>query len=400
MDEIAPEQPGPDAQGPDDTGLADDAGVADRRRGRTWLGGAGTVVLVGLAVTGVQLWANLSYDDAEAAFQRSRAASAPATTTLIATMDDADEATDAAKAVDGVTAPELLSAEDRAALAAAADGLAQERADAGRIGLDPPSGPGEKPLMPWELFLRASDLRDRTTALDDRTAAQSSAARSLSGTISEVDDLGRDILQTARTAVPAIEKSTVDARCAPIVTLRKAAEDLKHAASSFDEGASDSLLELDEAVAAVRASAKSELAAKAGPLYDARRKAEAYARSISGGVLLEFVWTDRLLGQGAGQSGAGTATWDGNDGGTSHITLTNSIARYWPAEWTRALVTHEVGHSISAKCYEKFDWEDQDANEQWATAWAMSWGFSAYDSGANIYGTPSKALQNTAKTCR
>ncbi|MDR2997770.1 MAG: hypothetical protein LBU78_06585 [Microbacterium sp.] len=369
-------------------------------RRRTWLWVSGAVVATGLIVAGVQLWANLSYDDANDAFLHARVSAAPATATLIATMDSADKRTAAAKALEGVSAPELLSSENRASLAAAAEGLATDLADAGRIGLDPPREPQKKPLMPWELFLQASDLRDRTTALEDRTADQDDAARSLSDSVGDLDALGGRILDAAHAAVPAIEKTSVDSRFAPVIELRKAADEVKSAGSRLDESASDGMLRLDKAVTAVRASAKSELAAKAGPLYETRRKVEAYARSISGGVLLEFVWTDRLLGQGAGQSGAGTATWDANDGGTSHITLTNSIARYWPAEWTKALVAHEVGHSISAKCYEKFDWENEHANEQWATAWAMSWGYDAYDSGANNYGTPPKSLQQAAKTCR
>ncbi|REJ04570.1 hypothetical protein DY023_14105 [Microbacterium bovistercoris] len=394
MDEFAPERLATDAAEPPTVR------EPDSPRRHTWLWVTGAIVFAGLVITGVQLWANLSYDDAEEAFLHSRTAAQPATATLVATMEHADKATTAAKAVDGVTAPELLSDEDRAALAAGAAELAEENADAGRIGLDLPAAPREKPVMPWDLFLRASDLQERTSALEDRTETQDATARSLSRSIRGVDELGGRILDSAHAAVPAIEKASVDARFAPIIELRKAADEVGSARPDMDSSTSAGLLRLDKAVAAVRASAESELAAKAGPLFEARRKAEAYARSISGGVLLEFVWTDRLLGQGSGESGAGTATWDGNDGGTSHITLTNSIARYWPAEWTRALVTHEIGHAISAKCYDKFDWEDQDANEQWATAWAMSWGFSAYDSGANIYGTPSKTMQDAAKTCR
>ncbi|UNK72175.1 hypothetical protein [Microbacterium sp. H1-D42] len=370
-----------------------------RRRRRGWIWATGAVVLAGLVCGGVQLWANLDYDDAEAAFLQSREAAEPATLTLSETMDYAGGITDAAIAVDGVTSPELLSDADRKALGEAAAGLAQERDDAAAIGLTAPSTPNAKPLPAWELFPAASDLREGTAALDDRTDAQESAARSLSGTTKDLTELGTGILRSANEAVPAIEAATVEARFAPVIALRKAADSVQQE-SRFNEGASDMLLELDKAVIAVQASAKAERAAKAGPLFDARRKAETYARSLSGGVLLEFVWTESLLGQGAGDSAAGTATWDSEDGGTSHITLTNSVARYWPSDRMRSLVAHEVGHSISAKCYEKFDWERQPANEQWATAWAMSWGYSAYESGADEYGVPSKDMQAAAASCR
>ncbi|MFE6733281.1 hypothetical protein [Microbacterium sp. NPDC057650] len=397
MDEFVPDSAEPGLPEPPPLPVAEPAA---RSRRRTWLWISGAVVITALTVAGVQLWANLSYDDAEETFLHARVAAAPATATLIATMDSADERTAAARALDGVSTPELLGADDRAALSEAAEGLSKHRAEAERIGLSIPREPAKKPVMPWELFGQASDLGERASALEDRTAAQDDAARSLDDEVGDVDALGGRILDAAQAAVPAIEKASVDSRFAPIIELRKADDEVKNSGDRLDENASASMLRLDKAVTAVRASATTELAAKAGPLYDTRRKIEAYARSISGGVLLEFVWTDRLLGQGAGQSGAGTATWDANDGGTSHITLTNSIARYWPAEWTRALVAHEVGHSISAKCYEKFDWENEQANEQWATAWAMSWGYDAYPAGADNYGMPPKSMLQAAKTCR
>lgn len=394
MDQIAPEH----ATASETEARAEHTVLVRRRRRWPWIVGA--IVLIGLLCGAAQMWANLSYDDAADAFGQARTSSEPATTTLIATLDHADETAAAAKSVEAVTTPELFSDENRTALAAATDDLTEARADADGIGVTPPPAAGDKPVVPWELFLQASDLQQRTAELHARTDDQDSAARLLSTAIADIDALGGDILRTAREAVPAIEAAAVHARVAPILALRKAADTVKRTESDFDGEAATSLLQLDEAVAAVRASAKSELAAKDGPLYDARLKAEDYARSISGGVLLEFDWTDRLLGQGAGQSGAGTATWNSEDGGTSLITLTNSIATYWPADWTRSLVAHEVGHSISAKCYEMFDWEDEHANEQWATAWAMSWGYSAFDSGADQYGVPSAEMQKAAASCR
>lgn len=372
--------------------------TTSRRRRWPWI--AGAVVLTGLLCAGTQVWANLSYDDATDTFEQARTASEPATNTLVATLDHADVTASAARAIEAVKAAELFSDEDRSELSAAATDLEDELADAGDIGVAPPRPAGDKPVLPWELFSQASTLGQRTADLRERTDDQEAAARSLSTAIAEIDALGGDIMRSAREAVPAIEKSAVHARVDPILALRDAADTVRISEADFDDEAATSLLELDEAVTAARASAKAELAAKAGPLYDSRLAAEAYARSISGGVLLEFDWTERLLGQGAGQTGAGTATWDSADGGTSLITLTNSIARYWPAEWTRSLVAHEVGHSISAKCFEKFDWENADANEQWATAWAMSWGYSAFDSGADLYGVPSDDMQKAAVSCR
>lgn len=127
---------------------------------------------------------------------------------------------------------------------------------------------------------------------------------------------------------------------------------------------------------------------------------EALARSIAGGVLLEFEWQPMVNGCGDGGSAGGLATWNSGHGGYSTITLSNSVAERWPDAVMKALVTHEVGHAISAKCYHLFDWEDPDANEQWATAWALSLGHTADGNGAALYGYPPQELIDTAATCR
>ena len=52
-----------------------------------------------------------------------------------------------------------------------------------------------------------------------------------------------------------------------------------------------------------------ELAEKAGPLLATRLEIEAYARSISGGVLLDFDWAPFVAGTGGDAGIGGTATW-------------------------------------------------------------------------------------------
>ena len=102
-----------------------------------------------------------------------------------------------------------------------------------------------------------------------------------------------------------------------------------------------------------------------------------------------------------GSSGiGGLATWNSGRGGFSTITLSDSVAEWWPNADSRALVAHEVGHAISAKCHDKFDWENQAANEEWATAWAISMGHTALGNGVEAYGYPSQAMIDIAATCR
>ncbi len=150
----------------------------------------------------------------------------------------------------------------------------------------------------------------------------------------------------------------------------------------------------------LRASAESELAEKAGPLLETRLEIEAYARSISGGVVLDFDWAPLVNGLGGVYGMSGTATWNTARGGFSTITLSDSVAENWPSPDAMALVTHEVGHSITSKCSDLFDSADQDANEQWATAWAISLGHTALGNGVQAYGYPSQEMIDIAATCR
>jgi len=150
----------------------------------------------------------------------------------------------------------------------------------------------------------------------------------------------------------------------------------------------------------LKESAQSELAEKAGALLATRLEIEAFARSLAGGVVLDFDWAATVAGTGGRDGIGGTATWKTARGGFSTITLSHSVAETWPDADSRALVAHEIGHSITAKCHEKFDSQDHAANEEWATAWAISMGFTAPGNGTWAYGAPSQEMIDVAATCR
>jgi hypothetical protein len=129
-----------------------------------------------------------------------------------------------------------------------------------------------------------------------------------------------------------------------------------------------------------------------------------YMSSISGGIPLDVSWHATLTidGEpyGAGGSGAGLASWETRWGGLGTIQLTQSIADYWPAAWTRGLVTHEVGHAITSKCLELYEAAPFDGDdEMWATAWALSHGLED-GTGTEPYGRPSDEAVALAATCR
>lgn len=143
--------------------------------------------------------------------------------------------------------------------------------------------------------------------------------------------------------------------------------------------------------------------AKSGPLHTVRDEVEAFARSIAGGVRIDFTWQDIVIGHGQGRTAAGTATWDTADSGYSSITLTNSIARYWTS-WAgyRSLVAHEVGHAITSKCYDLFSGSLFNGdNERWATAWAIGMGYTVSEAnGSTLYGAPSQEQIDATLACR
>lgn len=257
----------------------------------------------------------------------------------------------------------------------------------------------EKPVWFWELWQSAREM-------DARAAAAAAHLEKVTAAESELDALESDMAASAVTlfesvegAAAALEKPNVSARAAKILDLRDAAADV---VTQTDAGsqAARAFTSYVTRVAALKESNAAELAEKAGTLSKTRLEIEAFARSISGGVVLDFDWAPIVNHMGGDWGMGGLATWDSARGGFSTITLSNSVAEQWPSPDARALVAHEVGHAISAKCSDKFDWKSRDANEAWATAWAISMGHTATGNGVWAYGYPPQAMIDKAATCR
>ncbi len=158
-----------------------------------------------------------------------------------------------------------------------------------------------------------------------------------------------------------------------------------------------------DAIDEVRASQATADAAKQDPAYPIHAEIEAYARSISHGVHLDFVWAQIVNGKGDGWL-SGTAQFWPTDGGWAIISLNFNVATFWrDGADARALVTHEVGHTqvVRDACKPLFDspvFNDND--EMWATAWAIGMGFDVPGSGIEAYGRPSNDQIATASKCR
>jgi hypothetical protein len=200
---------------------------------------------------------------------------------------------------------------------------------------------------------------------------------------------------------PTVDADNFDAENEPRIAFRYALADLDLA---DDVLAADHLLDYLEAAHALEASHAEEIAEKAGPLLDRRLAVQEFARSFSGGVLLDFDWAPTVNGYGTGGSYGGTSFWFSADGGYATITLTDSVATRWPDAGVQALVIHEVGHALLARSDCNilfFDSEFAEGGEEpWATAWAIGQGYAADGNGESVYGRPPADLIALSTKCR
>lgn len=363
------------------------------------VGAVGGTVVVVVMLAAVHVWATLRYDErADAA----AAARAEAVSVGLDALESRDEALTAIRAGthivdtarDGIVSPEALDAVESAAAEVAASVDDLETAVSGIIPEEP-----DRPVWTWELITEAP-LLDAHAIIAEQTAdATERRHRELASAHSDLDAAGAALFDTIDDTGEAFEAEHVSAQTSAVLDFR----DARAAAAAqpvIDEAAADAFIAYAASAEALQQSAAAELAEKAGPLLATRLEIEEYARSIAGGVVLDFDWEHVVAGTGGAQGIGGTATWNTARGGFSTITLSHSVAETWPSANARALVTHEVGHSITSKCWELFDWEDQAANEEWATAWAISMGHTAPGNGTWAYGYPSQQMIDLAATCR
>ncbi|WP_207480889.1 hypothetical protein [Microbacterium sp. SD291] len=395
-----------DAAGLGDHGLPSRFSGADavppRRRGRRRTGlvlGLLAGIAVVAALAAVQVGASLGYDDAEAAFDDA-ARSAITTSTQVRGANDqlkaaADIAdlileSDSGTLVDAATGDSLAVAlTDAEAVASAADGAVAEEV---------PSA-GEKPLWFWELFPASGRLDAERAQVIRLEQDLENASDSIAASGDEVDEAGVALLATASASAAGFESAHLSAGNDEVIALRDAAA-VVSSATVLDQAAADSFLTLETAAAQVLASEQAELAEKAGPLERVRLEIETFARSLAPGVLLEFDWNRIVNGAGENGSMGGLTTWWWDEPDRALIELSDSVAEQWPSIRSKSLVAHEVGHAISVKCEDLYDSSTQDSIEKWATAWAISMGFTDDANGVWAYGYPPQSYIDAANGCR
>jgi hypothetical protein len=360
------------------------------------LGGA--AVIAALAIT--QVSANLGYDAAAESHADAVASASSEKTLLRGENSDLQAVTESAQLIldseNEAIAADPAAEEALVSAVAEADGAAQAAEEL--IARDIPSA-GDKPTWFWELFGETGRLdQERADALqyaDDLTAE----AADLFDASDAVTESGTSLIATTGEKATAFEKAHLSTRNDAVIALRGAAADAI-ATTTIDETAVTTYSALQSAAAQVVSAEKAELAEKSGPLMNARLEIEAFARSLAPGVLLEFDWAPIVNGAGYNGSMGGYTTWWWDDPGRSIIELSNSVAEQWPADRSKALVAHEVGHAISVKCEDMYDSSTQDSIEKWATAWAISMGFSDDANGVWAYGYPPQNYIDAAKKCR
>ncbi|GAA3635933.1 hypothetical protein GCM10022200_19070 [Microbacterium awajiense] len=371
-----------------------------RRRAWPWILVVGLVALLAVGAAAVHVWANLSFDQAHAsAAQAAVVYEGTAESARVAADGGATEVS-AASSIIASAVDDLVDASARAELAEAA-GQLDDAVDEAEQLLDvtAPAVDVAKPAWPWELFAAASDLDEAAPAL----RAQADGLGAVAGAVdAESDALTAAAVQlyaSVPAAADALEAEHISARATVMLDFVEAAQ---RAAGQerAGSGAELAFTAYANAAEALQTSSAAELAEKAGPLLETRLTIEEYARSIAGGVTLDFDWAPVVNGVGGFLGMAGTATWNTGRGGFSTITLSDSVATNWPSLDAQALVTHEVGHAITSKCSDLFDSDDPDQNELWATAWAISMGFDTPGNGTQAYGYPPQELIDIAATCR
>ncbi|GAA4488781.1 hypothetical protein [Microbacterium panaciterrae] len=372
-----------------------------RRRALTWtLSLVGAVLLAG-GFTLLQLGASQGFDDAQGSLDRATTQQDAAVQQVRAALSRSDSTTKTVGAVLATQSDDLISAADRTGLTTADDAAVQAAHTA--TGLIP-SGPVAKRAKPfwfWEADSAADRLRADASAARRSTTSLDSAGKKIDETLTAVQASGSAAITAAADRAAGAEAANVPATNESVLSLRTMVTQVKSLASPLQEQLTTTFPALVLAVHKVQASHAATLDAESGPLEDSRLQLEAFARSLAPGVLIDFEWSDLVNGLG-GPNGylSGETAWWYDQGGYATIRLSNSIAESWPSDSAHAIVAHEVGHAITVRCRTMYDTTNDQTAEAWATAWAISMGYTNEANGTSAYGAPPESLIQTAAGCR
>ncbi|WP_173921540.1 hypothetical protein [Agromyces sp. Marseille-P2726] len=377
-----------------------------RRRSYAWAVLALVVLAaITVAVAAVQVFdaANARYDEAVARHASASAAASEAVADLEGAAADAAEPLPIGQAIVAAAADGYADAALKESLAASVTELTSAVEDrASDVDRAPAERVGPRPTWFADLDREAERLDRDSRRLE--SAAESAAARAseLQEASERVVAEGSALVESVAASAPSVDAATVSASNGDRLALRAAIGEVTAIAAQapWSLAAAAEIQEYVVAASAAQASHAAEEAENAGPLAEQRAAAEAFAHSLAGGVLIEIDWAPIVNGFGSGGSYGGWATWEPG-GGVATIQLSDSVAELWPSDGVQSLIAHEVGHAMIAKC----PWgvpepATREANEAWATAWAIGMGFHADGNGESLYGRPSDALIEQTLACR
>ncbi|GGF22380.1 hypothetical protein [Subtercola lobariae] len=255
----------------------------------------------------------------------------------------------------------------------------------------------------WQLLGDSEHLEALTRQSQQTTAQLSSKttdAKSAEDTLTAAE--AAYFSATATTAEQLIATDTLSNRSVQVPLIHLIDQARNPSMSLSRDGAF--LGSIVDAEAQVRASQATNQAHQNDPAWSVRREIEAYARSLSNGIALEFVWAPEVSGLGSGWLSGTAQTFD-TDGGYAIISLNYSVEDAWTDGLNEtddhALVAHEVGHTQIYRCAKLFNDPAFAGNQEtWATAWSISQGFDVEGSGIQAYGRPTDAQIALAAQCR
>ncbi|MCM6763996.1 hypothetical protein NB037_16395, partial [Rathayibacter sp. ZW T2_19] len=375
---------------------------------RAIAGGAALLLLAGGAGTAVLVRDSLSQErfaEASEGLERVAADHDRAVEAWAALEESVGEQTEAIRPVLDEAGDTSVDPSARDAYEAAIDALVDAADDvpvAARAAVVVPAAPDGAD----ERFAAADDLDARVAELAEEAEEQE-----------EQRDRIRPLLSATSDAATAFSESTAATAEALIASSTAATHESRWLVEKALYGYGSDPIPLDFSdpgalraylaqVEALQASQEEGLVERAAADWPRKQQVLDFADSIGGGVPIDISWEESIevdgVAYGDRDSGAGLATWSLQEGAPSRIQLTESIQRYWDAGWTVGLVAHEVGHAITSKqsCYDlyraaPFDGDD----EKWATAWALSLGYTE-GSGVEPYGYPGDDAIAAAAGCR
>lgn len=373
-----------------------------RRKATAWVTLSVTALLVAGGVAGFVMWQNATkaqYDAAVADLDEARDNVVAASTAATDVIEYGGEQQLAADTIQTQSVDGLFDAarydDFTVSLTTLDTVLAAAPAE-----ILPPSEPADLPAMPWERARTAEQIEALADETRDDLDDYAQEIETVAEATTAVNTAAADLFGSAADTAQALLDENISAENPTKVAFQRAADDVAQLDELDDSTASVVTVYVD-AAAALAASQQAELDEKRGPLLADRLEVEQFARDLAPGLMLDFDWAPIVAGAGDGLSVGGTTHW-WMDPGYATITLSDSVAELWGSRYddmVRALVAHEIGHALTIRCGDLYDWSTQESIEQWATAWAIVQGYTGEGNGVSVYGEPPQSMIDAARGC-